>query len=102
MARFTTDSPHINRNGAPTLQARVEAWFSENPGGNISQCAKALNVSRPTARKWMPKELKQEKLQAEKSRLQEKLPPEPTKQEQVLDVIKEPGKIQKIWRILKK
>ena len=36
------------------------------------------------------------------SQLQEKLPPEPTKQEQVLDVIKEPGKIQKIWRILKK
>ena len=71
-------------------------------GGNISQCAKALNISRPTARKWMPEELKREKLQAEKNRLQEKLPPEPTKQEQVLDVIKEPGKIQKIWRILKK
>ena len=61
MARFTTDSPYINRNGAPTLQARVEAWFSENPGGNISQCAKALNISRPTARKWMPEELKREK-----------------------------------------
>ena len=91
MARFTSDSPNINRNGAPTLQARVEAWYKENPTGNISQCAKALNISRPTARKWMPEELKREKL-----------PPEPTKQEQVLDVIKEPGKIQKIWRILKK
>lgn len=27
MARFTTDSPHINRDGAPTQQARVEAWY---------------------------------------------------------------------------
>lgn len=27
MAKFTTDSPHINRDGAPTQQARVEAWY---------------------------------------------------------------------------
>lgn len=102
MARFTTDSPYINRDGAPTQQKQVEAWYAEHPGGSVSKCAKELGISRPTARKWMPEKLKQERLQAEKNRLQEKLPPEPTKQEQVLDVIKEPGKIQKIWQILKK
>ena len=74
MARFTSNSPNINRNGAPTLQARVEAWYKENPTGNISQCAKALNISRPTARKWKPEQA------------------EPTKK---------PGKLSRILNILK-
>ena len=56
MARFTTDSPHINRDGAPTQQARVEAWYKANPGGSVSACARELDISRPTARKWKPTE----------------------------------------------
>lgn len=86
MARFTSDSPNINRNGAPTLQARVEAWFSENPGGNISQCAKALNISRPTARKWMPETIRQERLKTAAEQLQAK---------------QQPGKLKRIWNIIK-
>ena len=54
MARFTSDSPNINRNGAPTQQKQVEAWYAEHPDGSVSRCAKELGVSRPTARKWMP------------------------------------------------
>lgn len=86
MARFTSDSPNINRAGAPTLQARVEAWFSENPGGNISQCAKALNISRPTARKWMPEPIRQERLKTAAEQLQAK---------------QQPGKLKRIWNIIK-
>lgn len=86
MARFTSDSPNINRNGAPTLQARVEAWYEENPTGNISQCAKALNISRPTARKWMPEQMKLQKLADEQKHLQAKQPP---------------SKLKRIWNIIK-
>lgn len=86
MARFTSDSPNINRNGAPTLQARVEAWYKENPTGNISQCAKALNISRPTARKWMPEQMKLQKLADEQKHLQAKQPP---------------NKLKRIWNIIK-
>lgn len=86
MARFTTNSPYINRNGAPTLQARVEAWYKENPTGNISQCAKALNISRPTARKWMPEQMKLQKLADEQKHLQAKQPP---------------SKLKRIWNIIK-
>lgn len=86
MARFTSDSPNINRNGAPTLQARVEAWYKENPTGNISQCAKALNISRPTARKWMPEQMKLQKLADEQKHLQVKQPP---------------SKLKRIWNIIK-
>lgn len=86
MAKFTSDSPNINRNGAPTLQARVEAWYKENPTGNISQCAKALNISRPTARKWMPEQMKLQKLANEQKHLQAKQPP---------------SKLKRIWNIIK-
>ena len=86
MARFTSDSPNINRNGAPTLQARVEAWYKENPTGNISQCAKALNISRPTARKWMPEQMKLQRLADEQKRLQAQQPP---------------SKLKRIWNIIK-
>lgn len=58
MARFTTDSPYINRDGAPTQQKQVEAWYAEHPGGSVSKCARDLGISRPTARKWMPEEMK--------------------------------------------
>lgn len=99
MARFTTDSPHINRNGAPTQQKQVEAWYAEHPGGSVSKCAKELGISRPTARKWMPESIKAERLQAESERLKEQLPP--TKQQQIVDVLKQPGKVRQILNILK-
>jgi hypothetical protein len=86
MARFTTDSPHINRDGAPTQQARVEAWYKEHPGGSVSKCARDLGVSRPTARKWMPEELRQERLRTAAEQLQEK---------------QQPGKLKRIWNIIK-
>lgn len=101
MARFTTDSPHINRNGAPTQQKQVEAWYEEHPGGSVSKCAKELGISRPTARKWMPEKMKLERLQAEKDRLQEQLPAEPSKQEQIAEILKQPGKVKQIIKVLK-
>lgn len=101
MARFTTDSPYINRDGAPTQQKQVEAWYAEHPGGSVSKCAKELGISRPTARKWMPEKLKQERLQTEKNRLQEKLPPEPSKSEQIAEILKQPGKVKQIIKVLK-
>lgn len=104
MAKFTSDDPRINRNGAPTLQARVEAWFSENPDGNVSKCARETGISRPTVIKWMPEQIRQDRLQERKQAIAEQLPPEPqkpSKPEQVLDIIKEPGKIRKILKVLK-
>lgn len=102
MAKFTSDDPRINRNGAPTLQSKVETWFSENPGGSVSKCSRELNISRPTVIKWMPEQIKNQRLQERKATVAEQLPPEPpTKAEQVLQIIKEPGKIRKIVNILK-
>lgn len=104
MARFTTDSPYINRDGAPTQQKQVEAWYAEHPGGSVSKCARDLGISRPTARKWMPEEMKLERLQAEKDRLhrlQEQLPAEPSKQEQIAEILKQPGKVKQIIKVLK-
>lgn len=86
MARFTADDPRINRAGAPTLQARVEEWFLTHPGGSVSRCAAELGISRPTARKWMPESMKQDRLQAEQDRLQAK---------------RQPGKLKRIWEIIK-
>lgn len=94
MARFTTDSPHINRNGAPTQQKQVEAWYKEHQGGSVSKCAKELGISRPTARKWMPEKMKLE-------RLQEQLPAKPSKQEQIATILKQPGKVKQIIKVLK-
>lgn len=101
MAKFTSNSPHINRDGAPTQQKQVEAWYKANPSGSVSKCARDLSISRPTARKWMPEKLKQERLQAEKNRLQEKLPPEPSKSEQIAEILKQPGKVKQIIKVLK-
>ena len=86
MARFTTDSPHINRDGAPTQQARVEAWYKANPGGSVSRCARDLGASRPTARKWMPEPIRQERLKTAAEQLQAKQPP---------------SKLKRIWNIIK-
>lgn len=99
MARFTSNSPHINRNGAPTQQKQVEAWYEANPSGSVSKCARDLGISRPTARKWMPESIKAKRLQTESERLKEQLPP--TKQQQIVDVLKQPGKVRQILNILK-
>ena len=73
----------------------------EFPGGSVSKCAKELGISRPTARKWMPEKMKLERLQAEKDRLQEQLPAEPSKQEQIAEILKQPGKVKQIIKVLK-
>lgn len=84
--QFTSDSPNINRNGAPTQQKQVEAWYAEHPGGSVSKCARDLGISRPTARKWMPEPIRQERLKTAAEQLQ-------TKQQ--------PGKLKRIWNIIK-
>lgn len=87
MARFTSDSPNINRNGAPTQQRQVEAWYIANPGGSVSKCAKELGISRPTARKWMPEPIRQERLKIAAEQLQAKQPQ--SKLKRILNIIKE-------------
>lgn len=87
MARFTSDSPNINRAGAPTQQQQVEAWYKKNPDGSVSRCAKELGISRPTARKWMPEKLRQERLKTAAEQLQAKQPP--SKLKRILNIIKE-------------
>lgn len=52
----------------------------------------------------MPEKMKLERLQAEKDRLQEKLPPEPSKSEQIAEIaeiLKQPGKVKQIIKVLK-
>lgn len=87
MARFTSDSPNINRAGAPTQQRQVEAWYKEHPGGSVSRCAKELGISRPTARKWMPEPIRQERLKTAAEQLQAKQ--QPSKLKRILNIIKE-------------
>lgn len=48
----------------------------------------------------MPEKMKLERLQAEKDRLQEKLPPEPSKSEQIAEILKQPGKVKQIIKVL--
>ena len=86
MARFTSNSPNINRAGAPTQQQQVETWYKKNPDGSVSRCAKELSISRPTARKWMPEELRQKRLKTAAEQLQEK---------------QQPSKLKRIWNIIK-
>lgn len=75
-----------SRPGAPTQQKQVEAWYAEHPGGSVSKCARDLGISRPTARKWMPEPIRQERLKTAAEQLQ-------TKQQ--------PGKLKRIWNIIK-
>lgn len=82
-------------------QKQVEAWYEANPSGSVSKCARDLGISRPTARKWMPEEIKLQRLQAEKDKLQEQLPAEPSKQEQIAEILKQPGKVKQIIKVLK-
>jgi hypothetical protein len=87
MARFTSDSLNINRNGAPTQQQQVEVWYKKNPSGSVSRCAKELGISRPTARKWMPEPIRQERLKIAAEQLQAKQPQ--SKLTRILNIIKE-------------
>ena len=102
MTRFTEGDPRINRTGAPTQQARVQAWYQEHPGGSVSACARELNISRPTARRWMPAEQRQTQQQPEAARV----PAEQTRQrsttEEILDILQQPGKIRQIAAVLRK
>ena len=86
MAYFTEGDPRINRNGAPTQQARVEQWFREHPGGSVSACARELDITRKTAGKWMPEGIRQDRLQAEQKRIQSK---QRSKLKRIIDIIKE-------------
>lgn len=74
-SRFRTGDPRINYAGGPTKEKQVKEWYKNHPGGSVSACARELDISRPTARKWKPTE------QAE-----------PTKK---------PGKLSRILNILK-
>lgn len=73
-SRFKPGDPRINYTGGPTKEAEVKKWYKEHPGGSVSACARDLDISRPTARKWKPEQA------------------EPTKN---------PGKLSRILNILK-
>lgn len=64
----------INYAGGPTKEKQVKEWYKNHPGGSVSACARDLDISRPTARKWKPEQA------------------EPTKK---------PGKLSRILNILK-
>ena len=85
-SRFKAGDPRINYAGGPTKEAEVKKWYKEHPGGSVSRCARDLGVSRPTARKWMPEELRQERLRTAAEQLQEK---------------QQPSKLKRIWNIIK-
>lgn len=55
-SRFRAGDPRINYAGGPTKEAEVKKWYKEHPGGSVSACARDLDISRPTARKWKPTE----------------------------------------------
>lgn len=101
MTKFTEGDPRINRTGAPTQQARVQAWCQEHPGGSVSACARALGISRPTARRWMPEEQRQAQKQPKAVHV-----PESTRQRSTADeirhILQQPGKIRQIVDVLRK
>lgn len=102
MSQFTTGDPRINRMGAPTQQARVQAWYQEHPGGSVSACARELGVSRPTARRWMPAEQRQTQ-QPEATRIPAaQTPRQRSTTEEILDILQQPGKIRQIAAVLRK
>lgn len=85
-SRFKAGDPRINYAGGPTKEAEVKKWYKEHPGGSVSACARELDISRPTARKWMPEQMKLQKLADEQKHLQAKQPP---------------SKLKRIWNIIK-
>lgn len=105
MAKFTTGDPRINRGGAPTQQARVQEWYRQHPGGSVSACARELNISRPTARRWMPAEQRQAQ-QPKAAHVPAAHVPESTRQrstaEEIRSILQQPGKIRQIAAVLRK
>lgn len=101
MTRFTEGDPRINRTGAPTQQARVQAWYQEHPGGSVSACARELGISRPTARRWMPAEQRQAQ-QPEAADVQAAQTRQRSTTEEILDILQQPGKIRQIAAVLRK
>lgn len=103
MAKFTANDPRINRGGAPTQQARVQAWCQEHPGGSVSACARALGISRPTARRWMPAEQRQAQQQPEAARIPAaQTPRQRSTADEIRHILQQPGKIRQIVDVLRK
>ena len=101
MTKFIEGDPRINRAGAPTQQARVQAWCQEHPGGSVSACARELGISRPTARRWMPAEQRQ--TQQPKAAIQAaQTTQQRSTAEEILDILQQPGKIRQIVDVLRK
>lgn len=51
-SRFKPGDTRINYAGGPTKEKQVKEWYKNHPGGSVSACARDLDISRPTARKW--------------------------------------------------
>lgn len=100
MTRFTEGDPRINRGGAPTQQARVQEWCKQHPGGSVSACARELNISRPTARRWMPAEQRQAQ-QPEAAHVPES-PRQRSTTDEIRHILQQPGKIRQIVDVLRK
>ena len=101
MTRFTEGDPRINRAGAPTQQARVQEWYQQHPGGSVSACARALGISRPTARRWMPAEQRQTQ-QPEAARIPAAQTRQRSTTDEIRHILQQPGKIRQIVNVLRK
>lgn len=101
MTRFTEGDPRINRAGAPTQQARVQEWYQQHPGGSVSACARELNISRPTARRWMPAEQRQTQ-QPEAARIPAAQTRQRSTTDEIRHILQQPGKIRQIVNVLRK
>lgn len=68
-SRFKAGDPRINYAGGPTKEKQVKEWYKNHPGGSVSACARDLDISRPTARKWKPTEQEQKQTAKQSSKL---------------------------------
>lgn len=68
-SRFKAGDPRINYAGGPTKEAEVKKWYKEHPCGSVSACARDLDISRPTARKWKPEQAEATKKPGKLSRI---------------------------------
>ena len=101
MTQFTEGDPRINRRGAPTQQARVQEWYRQHPGGSVSACARELNISRPTARRWMPTEQRQAQ-QPEAAIQAAQTPRQRSTTDEIRHILQQPSKIRQIVNVLRK
>lgn len=102
MTRFTEGDPRINRTGAPTQQARVQAWCQEHPGGSVSACARELGISRPTARRWMPVEQRQAQQPLAAHIPAAQTPRQRSTTDEIRHILQQPGKIRQIMDVLRR